>query len=133
MFIPRTLRDFGELVMMFNEMKVAIRVDSEAQTIEAGALRVRWDTSRPYLHLTQAILADVPVAKVALVESAIVRHNHDASLPVLDFDARTRTISFRVSTVVLVDGVRVDLVQALLGGIDARVEELRAELASLLD
>lgn len=132
MFVPRTLRDFGELVLMFTERKVPVRVDSDRQTIDVGALRLHWDTVHPFLHLTQPIHAGVAAERIASVARAIAEYNHEAQLPVLDLDLRTGTISFRVSLPILVDGVRLDLVEALLAGIEARTAELRAQLAPLV-
>jgi hypothetical protein len=126
MFVPRTLRDFGELVVWFNEKKVAVRVDSERQIVDVGELRLRWDD--PFLHVTRPILA-IPAGDTSDVVHAIVAHNHEAQLPVLDFDAASGALTFRITTPVLVDGVRVDLLEALLGGIDAHVEDLRVRFA----
>lgn len=133
MFVPRTLRDFGDLVMYFNEKKLSIRVDSDQQSVEVGASRVQWDVRDPYVHVTQPIAADIPADRAAIVASAVAQTNHAAQLPVLDFDQGAGIVSFRVTMVALVDGIRVDLLEAVLAGAEVRVRELREVLRDVLD
>jgi hypothetical protein len=132
MFVPRTLHDFGELVMLFNERALPLRVDNDQQIIDSGPVRLQWDARHPFLHVTRSILT-VPADRARDIERAIAEHNHESRLPVLDFDAKTGVLSFRVTTLVLVDGVRLDLLDAILTSVDVRVDELRARLAPLVD
>lgn len=132
MFVPRTIQTFGQLVQLFVDMKVQHHVLADRQVLQAGPLQLRWEPRHPFLHITQVIVTDVPADRTALVEQTVVSQNHDSQFPVLDFDARTRTVVFRVTTPVLVDGVRLDLLQSILAGIDVRVGELRDELTRLL-
>ncbi|MFN0252314.1 MAG: hypothetical protein ACKV2T_35895 [Kofleriaceae bacterium] len=132
MFVPRTVRDFGELVMLFNEKQLAMRVDSEQQIVDLGPTRLQWDAHHPYLHFTRAI-ATMPPECTSAVERMIAAQNHAAQFPMLDFDASTGTLAGRMTALVLVDGVRVDVIEAILAAIDANIDEMREQVAAIED
>jgi hypothetical protein len=122
---PKSVRTFQELVDAYREANARCQVDLERQLLEidtgasqlAGPLVVRWEKLYPYVQIIQPMIADVPEARYPAVEAAIGRLNNVAMFAGLQLDYPAHLVYFRITTAVLVDGVRLDAIAAYTHGI----------------
>jgi hypothetical protein len=133
MALAKTIRSYAELVQMLVEAGVAHDADPGRQTVDVppdtsdlpGPTHLRWEKRHPFLQLIQPIVLGVPRERVRDIETAVVRLNNVSLHPGIEFDHGTSTVYHRVTAVVLVDGIRLDLIQAYLQGLLIKARQLR--------
>ncbi len=117
------VKTFQELVESIRAGNVGFEADATRQVIELdtdpelpGRMYIRWETHFPLVQLVQPILRNIPADRTSEVESAICRLNSLAMFPGLGFDYQNALVYFRIVTPIMVDGVRVDMLQAFVAG-----------------
>jgi hypothetical protein len=138
--LAKTIRSFAELTTMLADVKAPHRVFPDEQRVELtaepglpGPLAIRWEKQHPFVQLVQPVLLDVPAERLREVEGAVLRLNHASMFPGLSFDHATSTVYDRVTAVVLVDGVRQDLLLAYIQGLVINARQLRGLLLPVVE
>ncbi len=106
------LRSFEDLEELLRADRVQFRSDPahgrvEIPTAVGGegtVLMLIWDGRQPFLHLTLALPFEVPAARTARVEHAILTLNHGMALPGFGINHATRTVYYRISLPRRLDG-----------------------------
>jgi len=140
MALAKTVSSYAELLQLLSVLQAPHRADPALQTIDLltatdlpGPLHVRWEKHLPLVQLLQPVVVNVPAARVRDIEAAVVRINNAAVFSGLGFDHAMRRVYYRITGVVLLDGLRVDLLQAYLQGAVANATELRPSLLKVVD
>jgi len=102
--MPPVLTTFDELVNLLVKDNTNHRLDRENQAIELpqkmpglpGSLYLRWEKELPFVQLIQMSLVEIPQARVADVERAIVILNNKIEMPGFGLDEAVRNLYFRV-------------------------------------
>jgi hypothetical protein len=137
---PVPVRDFSELVKALRDGGVELREDPNRKAMDIltgvadlpAPLHVRWEAVFPFVQIIQPILDGVPAERVGDLEAAVARLNNLSMVPGLGIDHQTSTVYFRLTTPVLVDGVRLDLFQALSHGAVTNALQFRPSLNKVL-
>ena len=139
MALAKTVRSYAELVQLLETTHTAHRANPAQQTIDLvttglpGPTHVRWEMKLPLVQLIQPIVVDVPAERVRDVELAVLRLNNAILFPGLAFDHVSRCAYFRITAVVLLDGIRLDLLQAYFQGVVMNARELRGPLVKVVE
>jgi hypothetical protein len=141
MALAKTVRSYAELVQLLETTHTAHRANPAQQTVDLivpsadlpGPTHVRWEKGLPLVQLIQPIVVDVPAARVRDVELAVLRLNNAILFPGLAFDHVSRCAYFRITAVVLLDGIRLDLLQAYFQGVVLNARELRGPLLKVVE
>lgn len=140
MTIPKCIRTYDELLETFTEHKVEHTAHRERWSLDVpsperelpGPVHIRWEQLFPFVQFIQPIIENVPEDRIADVESAVTRLDAVSMYPGVQFDHSLRMIYYRVTAVVLVDGVRLDLIQAYLHGVVTNAKALHAPLSAVV-
>lgn len=123
--MPPVLTSFDDLANLLARDKTNHRIDRETQAIELptndpslpGNLYIRWDKQLPFVQLIQMSLLDIPEARIADVERAIVVLNNEIEMPGFGMDEAARRLYFRVVVAVVPPhGVDADTMYQLAQG-----------------
>lgn len=139
MALAKTVRTFAELVQLLETTHTAHRANPAQQTVDLatpdlpGPTHVRWEMKLPLVQLIQPIVVGVPAPRVRDVEIAVLRLNNAILFPGLAFDHVSRSAYFRITAVVLLDGIRLDLLQAYFQGVVMNARELRGPLVKVVE
>lgn len=99
------LVDFEQFMNFLEVNKFPHSVNREQQLVEIpskaaplpGNLYVKWEPRLPFLQLIQFMINDVPEARIADLETAIVRINCALEIPGFGFDHRRRRLFCRLT------------------------------------
>jgi hypothetical protein len=101
----RRLTTFDELVAFVTENKLPHKLDREGRVLELpsndetvpGDLHMRWEAHLPFVTLIQFVIMDVPAARIADVERAIVILNNKLDFGTFGMDEPSRRLYHRVT------------------------------------
>ena|SRR6266487_3473229 len=121
---PTWIKSYDELLGTLRTNNVPHQANPANQTIEirtaadafGNVLYVRWEKQLPFVQIIQPMIQNVPANRVQAVEAAMGRINNAAVFAGLGFDYPTHLLYFRITLPILPDGVRSDMLQALLQG-----------------
>ena len=136
------IQSFKDLVTHLEKEGKSFNADSAEQAIvlspdAAGGAStpvvVRWDKKDPLIHVLQPMVAEVPAERAVDVAVAIARMNDQAKMPGLGYNQRTRLIYYRISMVVLPDGIRSDLLMAMIRGAGENAKEVLGTIRHVVE
>jgi hypothetical protein len=136
----KQIASFADLVKELEAGGAPHKADAERQTIEmrtgADALGnmvyLRWEKVLPFIQIIQPMISNVPEDRIPHVETAVVRVNALSTVAGLSFDHKGRSILFRITAPVLVDGIRSDLLQSYIHGAVVSAGQLLAAMQQIV-
>lgn len=135
------IRTFEQLVMFFDAGQVPHNVDRARRWVELpgrqtglpGHLVIKWETSAPFLQMTQMVLEAVPPDRLRELATAIVVLNHRLEMGGFGFDIASSSLYFRLYVSVFPsEGINPTILAPLRHGVVRNALEFQAAFTDVI-